>query len=597
MNGSTAGASPAQAFATRLIGALVSEGVRDIVVCPGSRSQALALAAASAEARSEVRLHVRIDERSAAFFALGVARETGMPAPVIVTSGSAVANLAPAAVEAAEGRVPLILLTADRPAELRGIRSNQTTRQSGLFRDVLRWSCDSPPPEDAESGRAAVGALARRAVHAASGMHNGSAPGPVQLNLAFREPLSGPEEVEGAGVDDAAADGGRRATGNDDETRPPVPVGAGETAGEAQTPDVYVHGDDALTVVIAGSGAGERAEAFARAAGLPLLAEVVSGARFGREAIAAYATLLDDPSVGGLVERAIVFGHPTLTRQVPALLKRDDVEVVVIDPHADAEHYDPSRAARVVRGAVVADDHDPRSMRRWLGAWVVRDREIVAERSTVHEPDVTAATAQGYKDRNAYARAEVASMREPLTREMLAESVWRATWPHDRLVLAASRLVRVLDGLAAPRRVAVHANRGVAGIDGTIATALGIAAASQADEDPARAAGTTRVLLGDLALLHDAGSLFLPPGETRPRVQLLVANDGGGTIFDGLEVAGTAGAEAFDRVMYTPQAVQLEALARAYGWRYVRVESRVELDRLCTSPVTEPTLVEVPVAR
>ena len=593
MNGSPAGPSPAQAFATRLIGALVSEGVRDIVVCPGSRSQALALAAASAEARGEVHLHVRIDERSAAFFALGVARETGMAAPVIVTSGSAVANLAPAAVEAAEGRVPLILLTADRPAELRGIRSNQTTRQSGLFRDVLRWSCDAPPPEDAESGRAAVGALARRAVHAATGMDGGSAAGPVQLNLAFREPLSGPEEVEGSDADAVAADGDREAGASDEAVSPR----AATPETDADEPDVYVHGDDALTVVIAGSGAGERAEAFACAAGLPLLAEVVSGARFGREAIAAYATLLDDPSVGGLVERAIVFGHPTLTRQVPALLKRDDVEVVVIDPHADAEHYDPSRAARVVRGAVVADDHDPRSMRRWLGAWVVRDREIVAERSTVHEPDVTAATAQGYKDRNAYARAEVASMREPLTREMLAESVWRATWPHDRLVLAASRLVRVLDGLAAPRRVAVHANRGVAGIDGTIATALGIAAASQADEDPARAAGTTRVLLGDLALLHDAGSLFLPPSERRPRVQLLVANDGGGTIFDGLEVAGTAGAEAFDRVMYTPQAVQLEALARAYGWRYVRVESRVELDRLCTSPVTEPTLVEVPVAR
>lgn len=596
MSGTAAASSPAQRFATRLIGALVAEGVRDIVVCPGSRSQALALAAASAEAREEVRLHVRVDERSAAFFALGVARETGVPAPVIVTSGSAVANLAPAAVEASEGRVPLLLLTADRPAELRGIRSNQTTRQAGLFAGVLRWAADVAAPEDdalgAADSAADPAALAERAVHAARGMRGGSPAGPVQLNLAFREPLSGPEEIEeieGTAPPaeeriETATDGTHATTARTEQG--PEPVG-----------DVYVHDGDPLAVVIAGAGAGEQAETFARQAGLPLLAEVVSGARFGREAIAAYATLLDDPAVGGLVERAIVFGHPTLTRQIPALLRRDDVEVVVVDPFSDGEHYDPARSARVVRDARVADAYDRRSIRRWLGAWVVPDRELVTERSTMHAPDVSAATAPGYKDRNAYARAEVASMREPVTREMLAESVWRATWPHDRLVLAASRLVRVLDGLAPARRVEVHANRGVAGIDGTIATALGIASASQADEDPARAAGTTRVLLGDLALLHDAGSLLLPPGEPRPRVQLLVANDGGGTIFDGLEVAATAGADAFDRVMYTPQRVDLAQLAAAYGWAYVRVETRVELERLFTTPVTEPTLVEVPIGR
>lgn len=596
MSGTAAASSPAQRFATRLIGALVAEGVRDVVVCPGSRSQALALAAASAEAREEIRLHVRVDERSAAFFALGVARETGVPAPVIVTSGSAVANLAPAAVEASEGRVPLLLLTADRPAELRGIRSNQTTRQAGLFAGVLRWAADVAAPEDDARGAADAAAgpavLAERAVHAARGMRGGSPAGPVQLNLAFREPLSGPEEVEEIEGTVPASEAQVETAPNGTHAMAASPEHGPESVG-----DVYVHDGDPLAVVIAGAGAGEQAETFAREAGLPLLAEVVSGARFGREAITAYATLLDDPAVGGLVERAIVFGHPTLTRQIPALLRRDDVEVVVVDPFTEGEHYDPARSARVVRDARVADAYDRRSMRRWLGAWVVPDRELVTERSTMHAPDFSAATAPGYKDRNAYARAEVASMREPVTRDMLAESVWRATWPHDRLVLAASRLVRVLDGLAPARRVEVHANRGVAGIDGTIATALGIASASQADEDPARAAGTTRVLLGDLALLHDAGSLLLPPGEPRPRVQLLVANDGGGTIFDGLEVAATAGADAFDRVMYTPQRVDLAQLAAAYGWAYVRAETRVELERLFTTPVTEPTLVEVPISR
>jgi len=155
----------------------------------------------------------------------------------------------------------------------------------------------------------------------------------------------------------------------------------------------------------------------------------------------------------------------------------------------------------------------------------------------------------------------------------------------------------VLDGLAAPRRVEVRANRGLAGIDGTIATALGIAAASQGEEDPARAAGTTRVLIGDLAVLHDAGSLLLPPGEPHPRLQLFVGNDGGGTIFDTLEASDTAPADAFQRVMFTPQRADLESLARAYGWEYRRVETRAELERLLTEQVAGPQLVEVPLER
>lgn len=577
-------------YATALLGALVQEGVRDFVVCPGSRSQALALAAAEAERSGTIRLHVRTDERSAAFFAVGIARETGLPAPVIVTSGSAVANLLPAALEAHEGRVPLLLLTADRPAELRGTRSNQTTRQSGLFADVARLALDVDVDEAmaAPDGVPQVhgpSAVAVRAMGAALGAKHDEPAGPVQLNLQFREPLSSP-------LESSPLDPGLQ--------RPPH--AAGSMRYRTYLPDdseFYVHDDDALAVVIAGEGAGPQAEAFAREAGLPLLAEVVSGSRFGREAISAYATLIDDPAIGGLIERAIVFGHPTLTRQVPALLKREDVETIVVDPHLGegVDHYEPGDGARIALTAQVAPSYDPRGMRRWLGLWVVADRELREQRSTLHEPDLDAARATGYKERSAYARAEVSALREPVGRELLVESVWRATWPHDRLVLAASRLVRVLDALAPPRRVEVRANRGLAGIDGTVATALGVAAASQQHEDPAQGAGTTRVLLGDLALLHDAGSLLLPEGEARPRIQLFVGNDGGGTIFDTLEAAGTAPSDAFDRVMYTPQRADLEALARAYGWRYRRIETRGELDRLLTEPVTGPELIEVPLAR
>lgn len=584
------GAAASSVYATALLGALIAEGVRDVVVCPGSRSQALALAAAEAERAGVIRLHVRVDERSAAFFALGVARETGVPAPVIVTSGTAVANLVPAALEAHEGRVPMLLLTADRPASMRGTRSNQTTRQSSFFDSFARLALDIDVDEAIAAPRGSQSvhdpsAVAALAVAASLGEAGGGAAGPVQLNLQFREPLSGRAPVPFDVATYQASDGTAR-----------VPHASRASHAGAT---IYTHDGDALTVVIAGEGAGAEAEEFAHAAGLPLLAEVVSGSRFGREAITAYATLIDDEGVGALTERAVVFGHPTLTRQIPALLRRDDVEVVVVDPHQGdgVDHYAPSSGVRIVSAARVAHSYDPGIMRRWLGAWVVADRELRAEHTTVHEPDLEAARATGYKERNAYARAELAASKERVTREMLVESVWRSSWPHDRLVLAASRLVRVLDGLAAPRRVEVRANRGLAGIDGTIATALGIAAASQGEEDPARAAGTTRVLIGDLAVLHDAGSLLLPPGEPHPRLQLFVGNDGGGTIFDTLEASGTAPADAFQRVMFTPQRADLESLARAYGWEYRRVETRAELERLLTEQVAGPQLVEVPLER
>lgn len=619
--------SPASGLAVRLLAELVRAGVRDVVVCPGSRSQALALAAAEAEAAGAVRLHVRIDERSAGFFALGLARESGWPAPVIVTSGTAVANLVPAAFEAHEGRVPLLALTADRPADLRGTRSNQTTRQAGIFADVARLTLDVPAPGKQVGAQRAGGAghagrepgthpgevleselsglardLATRTMRAALGAVGAAPAGPVQLNLAFREPLSGL-----TGLPEAAAELFRAAAAERDA----VPPADGDAASRAaaRRPDVagpdgagggdaFVLADDARTVVIAGADAGPEAEAFARLAGAPLLAEVVSGARFGREAIAAYAELLDDPQLGGRVERAVVFGHPTLTRQVPALLQRADVEVVVVDPHTGVDHLNPGRRARIVAEARVDDAHDPRALRPWLGAWVVADRQAAAAREERRD-GATPGTVRGadYKQLAAYARAEVELRRAPVTRDVLTESVWRATWPHDRLVLAASRLVRVLDRLAPARRLTVHANRGLAGIDGTLATALGVASASQAGEDPAHLASTTRVLIGDVALLHDVGSLWLSGDEPRPRVLVLVGNDGGGTMFDLLEVAQSAPREAFDRVMLTPQRVDLASLAAAYGWEFRRVSTRGELATVLGEPVSGPTLVDVSLAR
>lgn len=580
--------APSTQYAVGLLAELIAQGVRDVVVCPGSRSQALALAAAEAERVGAMRLHVRVDERSAAYFALGIARETGMPAAVVVTSGTAVANLTPAGFEAHEGRVPLLLLTADRPHEMRGTRSNQTTRQAHLLADKARLSLDI----DVNDALGTAASTAAQAVAAALGSFGGEPAGPVQLNLQFREPLSG-DLTDAAELLVAAA---ARASEHSAHVGSVLSTPVNEAH---DAPLTYQHDGDALTVVIAGEGAGPEAEQFAVDAGLPLLAEVVSGSRFGPHAITGYATLISDPQVGMLTERAVVFGHPTLTRQVTQLLRRDDVDVIVVDPHAGAnvDHFDPIGDARVVTSASVIASYNPKSMRRWLGAWVSADRTLRAERSQVHEPDLALARAEGYKERNTYAQAELAAMREPVGRELLVDSVWRATWPHDRLVVAASRLVRVLDALAVPRKAEVRSLRGLSGIDGTVSFALGVATSQQLHDDPARAAGVTRVLLGDLALLHDAGSLLITPNEWHPRIQLFVANDGGGSIFDHLEVADSAERTAFDRVMFTPQQVQVEQLALAYGWQYRNTQTRAELETLLTEQVIGPQIIEVNIAR
>lgn len=573
--------SPASQFAAALLATLIAEGLTDVVVSPGARSQALALAAAQLEARGELSLHVRIDERSAAFFALGIAKETRRPAAVITTSGTAVANLLPAVLEAHHAEVPLLLLTADRPHELRGIRSNQTTIQPGIFGAFTRFESDEVAPEPGEEYAMRATQLADDAWRAATRAEH---PGPVHLNLAFRIPLSDGGVNWDALHAEITQIRGDQLPARDDSAHSGEP--------DYSPADRFTLDDGKRTVVVAGMGAGPEAEKFAHDAQLPLLAEVVSGARFGREAITHYRALLNS-GLGAQIERVLIFGVPTLSREVPALVRRDGVQSVVVT-RSEGEVFNPGRAVeRVVRHAVVGESYDPQQAREWLGQWIVADRELIAEHTTVHEPDLEAARETGYKERSDFAKRELEAMREPITRAMLAESVWRATWPHDRLVVGASKLIRVLDTLAQPRNVTVHSNRGLAGIDGTISTAGGVAVASQPEGD----LGVTRVLLGDITALHDVGGLFWGAGEGHPRLLLIVGNDGGGTIFDALEVAETAQPDEFERVLYTPQQVSFEHLAAAYGWSYQKVDTRAELERTLTAPVVGLTLLEVTLAR
>jgi 2-succinyl-5-enolpyruvyl-6-hydroxy-3-cyclohexene-1-carboxylate synthase len=560
--------SPATDAAVALLAQLVRLGVRDVVLSPGSRSQALALAAAEFERAGMLRLRVRIDERVAGFLALGLAAETRVPVPVITTSGTAVANLHPAVLEAHHSGVPLILLTADRPVRLRGIAANQTTTQPGIFAAAVQWERDVPAPTGADGELEAIEQLATEAFAAA-------ARGPVHLNLAYDEPLSAPLTFDDAFVEMPEsrpdADGGMRIGAPSERRLLHFDTSGAEPLALRAEPG---------TVVIAGTGAGEQAEDAARALGAPLIAEVSSGAHFGPNLVVAYRELLRDAGFGGAVRRAIVFGHPTLSREVPALLQRDDVEVVVVrGPGAEA--FNPGRRVRTFADAVRVEG-DPDPDRSWAGRWVGASRALLQPEEQA--PDITL-------DLGDHVLSELAAVRAPVTRRALAEAVWRATWPHDRLVLAASRLIREVDRTATGKKVRVHANRGLAGIDGTIATGVGIALASQDGE----ARGTTRVLLGDLALLHDVGALLFGVGEARPRIQVIVGDDGGGTIFDGLEVAAQAGA-GFDRVMLTAQEFSLQHLAAAYGWDHVRVENRGALDQALTA-VARPTIVEVRLPR
>jgi 2-succinyl-5-enolpyruvyl-6-hydroxy-3-cyclohexene-1-carboxylate synthase len=573
--------NPSTDFAVALFGEFIRRGIRDVVLCPGSRSQALALAAAAYERAGLIRLRVRIDERVAGFLALGIAVETRTPVLVVTTSGTAVANLHPAVLEAHHAGIPLILMTADRPAELRGIGSNQTTDQVGIFGPAVGWIRDVEAPSHTGFDLALPGELAHESFSAAAG-HSGQ-PGPVQLNLSFREPLSGPvaglPTIEHHDWPDVARDGA--------------------------TIERSPH-----TIVIAGDASGPDAEALAHELGVPLIAEVSSGSRFGPNLVVAYRQLLRDDDFGGRVERAIVFGHPTLSREIPALLQRADVAVTVIRSAA-AEAYNPGHRAMVVSGPVRVAGRSSSAAtddRAWLGRWVQASRALL---ETPAPPGPLDDSPGGL------AREQLAAFRQPVTRASLAQAVWCATWPHDRLVLGASRLIREADAVVPGKKIPVHANRGLAGIDGTIATGIGIALASQGggrasqeggarrgvgDSGSATGAGTggasgiTRVMLGDLATLYDAGAMLFGGGEARPRIQVIVGNDGGGTIFDSLEVAASADPTSFDRVQFTPQNVDLAALAAAYGWDYRRVANVGELDA-ALAPSASPVLIEVPLPR
>jgi 2-succinyl-5-enolpyruvyl-6-hydroxy-3-cyclohexene-1-carboxylate synthase len=275
-----------------------------------------------------------------------------------------------------------------------------------------------------------------------------------------------------------------------------------------------------------------------------------------------------------------------------ALLGRTDISQIVVKG-TELEAANPSREAQVVDDVLVTRAATPEESALWVKPWVMTGRryqEAQLEGITPVAPDIEALTSNDPATRSAFATQEMKVLRQPVGRESLALAVWEATWPHDRLVFGASRMVRVADSIVPGKNIPVSSNRGLSGIDGTVSTARGIAHASSTT-------GVTRVLLGDLALLHDVGSLLVEPGiADSSRVHLIVANDGGGTIFDELEVSQVASQHDRDRVLLTPHEVSLEALAEAYGWAYRLVNHLGDLAEALSASDAR-LIVDVAIAR
>ncbi|GAB2534708.1 2-succinyl-5-enolpyruvyl-6-hydroxy-3-cyclohexene-1-carboxylic-acid synthase [Brachybacterium huguangmaarense] len=504
--------------AVAILRTLAALGVRDVVIAPGSRSAPFVYALQDPEVAEALRAHVRIDERAAAFTALGVSRaDPAHPGAVITTSGTATTHLHAAVLEAHHSSIPLIAITADRPAELRDTGANQSTRQAGLYGDAVRYAFDLPAPAaaalDAVALRTAV-SVTSRALAAATGER----PGPVHLNIGFRDPLT-PRDGDAVQPVPAAP-----AASPVVLTRRVAPVESAPVA-------VPISG---RTVVIAADGAGGEAREFAERHGLPLLAEPSSGARAGTTMITRYprllAGVLADPDHALRPDRAIVLGHPTLSRPVVSgLLGAPDVDVIVVD--ATGTWPDAARRARLVVPAVTGegDAESDAAQRRFLAAW--------------HEADSAAALADP-----AVSPWQVRA----------ALAVWDATGEDDALVVGSSSTVRDLESHAGPARGTVVANRGLAGIDGLVSTATGLALARR------DAPGRVRAVIGDLTALHDLTGLLIGPDEEAPGLDVVVLDDDGGRIFSGLEHAAAPPA-VLRRFFTTPHGADIAAAARALG--------------------------------
>ena len=564
--------APANTVAATIVDALVGAGVREAVVCPGSRSAPLALALAEAARTGRLRLHVRTDERSASFLALGIARRSGRTVPVVMTSGTAVANCLPAMVEATASAVPLLILSANRPWEMLGTGANQTIDQMGIFgaHAVATFGIGAAV-EDRTNGTdtaSEVREIIRRAVAA-------TARGGVQVDVPFAPPL-----VPASTVDVTLA--AREAQGEAESEAPVTSVVSDQQATpETQATQETLTVDlSRRTLVIAGE-IHDRPWAdsiFDALAGVPTIAEPGAPAP-DTPVHPAAAGLLTSPdgvkadggsAAGGTAdyqatvrpEQIVLVGRTTLHRGITRLLSDPEIDVFVVSDRETIPQVNPNQ--KEGRRLTVTGEHP----RGWL--------KVCAAASEVASDAV---------------RDTIAEQGQNLTGLHVAAAVTDSLHDGDAVVLGASSPVRdaSLTGLPFPG-VTTISNRGASGIDGTVSTAVGVALAHASAEPDLIRAPRTVALMGDLTFLHDINGLNIGPGEPRPdNLVIVVANDDGGAIFESLETGEPElrtfadGTDVFDRVFATPTGADLAALCDGYEVDHRRVDTveelQAELDR------------------
>jgi 2-succinyl-5-enolpyruvyl-6-hydroxy-3-cyclohexene-1-carboxylate synthase len=505
MHDEVAAPNASTAQARVLVDELARGGLTDVVLCPGSRSAPFAFAF---DADPRVRLHVHPDERSAAFVALGLALATGRPAAVVVTSGSAVAQLHPAVLEADAAGVPLLLLTADRPPELRETGADQTVRQPGIFGSAVRWSVDLGVAEDRADAVATWRASAARALAETTGL--GGAPGPVQLNVPFREPTV-PLTDDGRTVATPFMTPlvTRSATGVDGaHVRVTAAARRLDDGTIAQLAVRFAAVERGALLVGSGAQDGATADAvhaLAAATGWPVLAEGHTAARHRDGALRAWPHLLEHERFRDAhrPELIVRVGRTTLTRAVGPWASRS--REVLIDAHG--RWWDPGRRMAEL---LVADPVD--TLTRVAAELAMPAGSVWGD--AWRDADATVADAL-----DAHLDAGGGQAGARAVRAVIAAAPLGA-----HVVVASSMAVRHLDRHTPQRPdLTWHANRGVAGIDGTVSTALGVALGS----------GTPVVaIVGDLALLHDTNAWLLTPDAPEQDVTVVVLDDDGGAIFD-----------------------------------------------------------------
>lgn len=605
--------SQATLLARAVVASLVEAGVKRVVISPGSRNAPLTYALADAAQAGYLQLRVVVDERSAAFVALGASRSDWLheglarPAVAVMTSGSAVANAHPAVVEADAAGVPLIILSADRPHALVNTGASQTTVQTGIFGAATRYQADLGDTNASD----AVANQVRRAVAAASGRLSLD-PGPVHLNVRLAPPLAPAapwqvphlepkthwlrarkpleEQLNGVTVSQVGC-----RLGLDPARRGVIVVG---------------DNDDAELAHFAAS--------LAHAWGWPLLAEPTSLVRTNANAVAAYSALLagGDGSVGGdgaqlsqEIEQLLVVGHPTLTRPIGALLAREDIYQVVLtnrarwsdvsgqaayvttleqalsslnipgggagaEAGADADAGgDASASAGAGAGADVGKNApSPLWLQRWLQAG----------QQQLNATSVTKAAQMALTTWQATSQYESHSQSTAIHSDGLESSV--------TLMAASSMTIRYLDArLPTGKQLKkmpgpVVANRGLAGIDGTISTAVGLAWAS---------GQPVRVIIGDLAAAHDLTGLVKAVTENEVDLQVIVLDDHGGKIFSGLEYGASELSNYFPRFFTTAQQVDFAQAAAAFGAHVSVIDDVDGLQSLLSKTIEGRSLVHV----